>query len=169
MLDAVIGLGGNQGDSVALFTAALQRLRPHLRDSVLSPLYRTVPVGGPEQPDFYNAALRGSFAGSARELLTLLLETERSLGRERRVRWGPRTLDLDLLWIAGLHVNEPGLQVPHPRLGERAFALMPLLAVAPDARDPSSGQAYSRLLAAVGEAGVQRVSEPPWEALRGSC
>jgi 7,8-dihydro-6-hydroxymethylpterin-pyrophosphokinase len=78
------------------------------------------------------------------------------------VRWGPRQLDLDLLWIEGVSVDEPGLQVPHPRLAERGFALLPLLDVAPDAREPSSGQAYAGMRNNVREQGIriQGIAQP---------
>jgi 2-amino-4-hydroxy-6-hydroxymethyldihydropteridine diphosphokinase len=125
----------------------------------VSSLYDTVPVGGPPQPRYLNAAARLRTALSPRELLGALLGIERSEGRERRERWGPRPLDLDILWIAGLFVDEPGLTVPHPRLAERAFALLPLLEVAPDATDPRTGRPLSDLVSALDASGVIRLAE----------
>jgi 2-amino-4-hydroxy-6-hydroxymethyldihydropteridine diphosphokinase len=84
-----------------------------------------------------------TFEGSAFELLDHLLAVEASLGRTRAERWGPRVIDLDVLWIEGVVVRHPRLVVPHPRLRERAFAVRPLLDVAPDARDPVSGAPYA--------------------------
>jgi 2-amino-4-hydroxy-6-hydroxymethyldihydropteridine diphosphokinase len=116
------------------------------------------------QPDFYNAALRLEFAGAPLDLLGLLMEIEREQGRERREHWGPRTLDLDLLWIAGQGVESSLLQVPHPRLLERAFALVPLLSLVPTARDPRTGQDYLSALLSLGTAGLEVIDDTRWDA-----
>ncbi len=139
---SVIGLGANLGDKLATLEAALSELA-HLGDlEAVSRLYETAPVGGPVQPDYYNAAvcIRSELQPGA--LLQKLLEIERNHGRIRVCRWGPRELDLDILWIEGTNVDEAGLRVPHARLLERNFALVPLVEVAPDARDPNSGLEY---------------------------
>jgi 2-amino-4-hydroxy-6-hydroxymethyldihydropteridine diphosphokinase len=94
------------------------------------------------QPDFYNAAVCLMTAFEPHPLLSQLLEIERKHGRIRDCRWGPRRLDLDILWIDGTTVHEPGLTVPHARLLERNFALIPLIEVAPGAIDPNTGKAY---------------------------
>jgi 2-amino-4-hydroxy-6-hydroxymethyldihydropteridine diphosphokinase len=156
-LDAVIGLGANLGTPEVALRQAIAALAAvgHLRR--ISHLYRTRPVGGPSQPDFLNAAVRLEYVGSADELLAEALRIERLAGRERRERWGPRTLDLDILWIAGAVLDRPGLIVPHPRLRERAFALRPLLDVAPEAVDPGDGTAYVEVLHARGEQGIERL------------
>lgn len=109
-----------------------------------SRLYETAPIG-PDQPDYLNAAVLLDTALSPLELLDDLRGIEASLGRDRarEGRWGPRTLDLDMLWIADTCVEEERLTVPHPRLHERAFAVMPLLDVAPAARDPRTGVIYA--------------------------
>jgi 2-amino-4-hydroxy-6-hydroxymethyldihydropteridine diphosphokinase len=156
-LDAVIGLGANIGQPQAALRQALAALSVVGRLASISALYRTRPVGGPPQPDFLNAAVRLEYVGSSEELLAEALRIERLAGRERRERWGPRTLDLDILWIAGARVDRPGLTVPHPRLRERAFALRPLLDVAPDAVDPRDGTAYAEVLQARGEQGIERL------------
>lgn len=113
-----------------------------------SPIYETAPVGGPPQGDFLNAAVLIASSLEARDIMSRLLEIEKQLGRERGEPNAPRTIDLDLLWIEGEVVDEPGLAVPHPRLVERAFALRPLLDVAPDACHPVSRQDYAALPAA---------------------
>jgi 2-amino-4-hydroxy-6-hydroxymethyldihydropteridine diphosphokinase len=144
-LRCVIGLGANLGDMLATFESTVELLtRIGSIDSV-SHLYESAPVGGPAQPDYFNAAvlLRSSLA--PRAILEEMLGIERYHGRVRGVRWGPRLLDLDLLWIDGVIVDEPGLKVPHPRLVERHFALFPLLDVAPDAREPNTGTPYSEM------------------------
>jgi 2-amino-4-hydroxy-6-hydroxymethyldihydropteridine diphosphokinase len=158
-LDAVIGLGANLGNpEAALRQAVVELAAVGLLQSV-SGVYRTTPVGGPPQPDFINAAVRLEFVGSPEQLLGEALRIERLAGRERRERWGPRILDLDILWIAGTAVARPGLVVPHPRLRERAFALRPLLDVAPDAVDPVDGTAYAEVLRARGEEGIERLDD----------
>jgi 2-amino-4-hydroxy-6-hydroxymethyldihydropteridine diphosphokinase len=148
----VIGLGSNLGDRPATIRAAIDALGadPELTVLRTSPLYESPPAGGPPQGDYVNAAVLVATSLPARGLLERALAVERTLGRTRpdAVRWGPRTLDLDLLWIEGEAVREPDLEVPHPRLRERAFAVRPLLDVAPDARDPGDGGPYAALPAA---------------------
>ena len=126
-----------------------------------SRLYETDPVG-PPQPRYLNAALLVRTVEPPGALLTRLLRVERRLGRERRERWGPRTIDLDVLWGRGLVVREPGLRVPHERLGERPFALIPLLDVSPEAADPSSGRSYRSILSELDRSGVRRVGDENW-------
>jgi 2-amino-4-hydroxy-6-hydroxymethyldihydropteridine diphosphokinase len=156
-LDAVIGLGANLGSPEIALLQALSQLARFGSVLAVSSLYKTLPVGGPPQPDFLNAAARLLYEGSPRALLEHLLELERQAGRARRERWGPRTLDLDILWLNGVALRAPGLEVPHPRLRERAFALRPLLDVAPEAADPSDGTPYARVLAELGSAGVEEL------------
>jgi 2-amino-4-hydroxy-6-hydroxymethyldihydropteridine diphosphokinase len=166
-LDAVIGLGANLGEPEPALLRAVHGLGLLGRLVAVSGLYRTEPVGGPPQPDFLNAAARLCFPGTARELLERLLELERQEGRERRERWGPRTLDLDILWLRGARISEPGLSVPHPRLRERTFALRPLLDVAPDAVDPLDGAVYQHVLEGLGSAGIGLVRRDWTEAVLG--
>jgi 2-amino-4-hydroxy-6-hydroxymethyldihydropteridine diphosphokinase len=156
-LDAVIGLGANLGAPERQLRWAIGELARTSHLIGTSKLYRSAPVGGPPQPDFRNAAVRIHFQGSARELLEALLGIERVAGRERRERWGPRVLDLDILWVAGMWVSEEDLVIPHPRLRERAFALCPLLDVAPDALDPRDGASFAKLLSELGPSGVEVV------------
>jgi 2-amino-4-hydroxy-6-hydroxymethyldihydropteridine diphosphokinase len=107
-----------------------------------SRVYATAPVG-PPQPDFLNAAVLCAYEGTPESLLDALLAIEVRLGRVRGERWGPRTIDLDVLWIDGLVYASDRLVVPHPHLHERAFAMIPLLEVAPGAIDPRSGQPFA--------------------------
>jgi 2-amino-4-hydroxy-6-hydroxymethyldihydropteridine diphosphokinase len=129
---AYIGLGSNLGDREANLRAALGRLA-ELGEVRASSFRETDPVGVPDQPMFLNAAAELSTGLPARELLDALLAIERDLGRDRSSerRWGPRTLDLDLLLYGDEVIEEPGLTVPHPRLAERQFVLEPLHEVAP--------------------------------------
>jgi 2-amino-4-hydroxy-6-hydroxymethyldihydropteridine diphosphokinase len=163
-MDAVVGLGANLGDPAATLVAAVAELSLVGRVTAISALYETDPVG-PPQPAYLNAAVRVRFEGPARGLLGALLDIERRHGRVRRDRWGPRTLDLDLLWIAGEAVIEDGLVVPHPRLAERRFALVPLLEVAPEARHPLSGALLRGWLDALPEGGLRPATAPDWRRI----
>jgi 2-amino-4-hydroxy-6-hydroxymethyldihydropteridine diphosphokinase len=139
---AVVGFGANLGDRLATMRAAARALGAVARVERTSHVYATAPVG-PPQPEYLNAAALVTWAGSPEELLGALLRIEARLGRVRgEERFGPRTIDLDVLWIEGLALESPTLTVPHPRLTERAFALAPMLEVVPDARDPRSNEPY---------------------------
>jgi 2-amino-4-hydroxy-6-hydroxymethyldihydropteridine diphosphokinase len=148
---AHIGLGSNLGDRLANLRAAVERLAADdVRVVACSPVYETAPQGPvPDQPAFLNAACAVETALAPRALLARLLEVERALGRVRDVPQGPRTVDLDLLLCGAALVDEPGLQVPHPRLAERAFVLRPLLDLAPDLRHPRTGAPLRERLAAL--------------------
>jgi 2-amino-4-hydroxy-6-hydroxymethyldihydropteridine diphosphokinase len=138
---AVVGLGSNLGDRRATLQRALGEIGRIARVERASHVYETAPVG-PPQGRFLNAALLLAFDGTPHALLDALLSIERALGRVRAEKWGPRTIDLDILWIEGAVIASDRLVVPHPRLRERAFALEPLLEVRPDARDPATGEVY---------------------------
>jgi 2-amino-4-hydroxy-6-hydroxymethyldihydropteridine diphosphokinase len=143
----VIGLGSNVGDRAGHLDRAVVALRDDKRFHVMrrSPVYETAPVGGPPQGDFLNAAVLLLTSLAAREILESALDIERTLGRVRGEPAAPRTIDLDLLWIEGEEIDEPDLVIPHPRLVERAFALRPLLDLAPDAGHPRTGVIFSTL------------------------
>lgn len=135
MARAFLGLGSNVGDRVGFLRAAVATL-PDL--VATSPVYETEPVGGPDDQGAYLnlvAQLETSF--HPRELLEVCRALEHEAGRVRVVRWGPRTLDVDVLWVEGLEVDEPDLRVPHPRLRERRFVLAPLGDLAPDLVTPA--------------------------------
>ncbi len=155
---AWIGLGGNVGDAIATLRAALVELNalPHTALLRGSKLYRTPAWGLVEQPDFVNAVALVNTTLGARDLLDGLLGVERAFGRERRERWGPRVLDLDLLLYGDGVIDEPGLRVPHPHLHERAFALLPLLEIDPEASIPGRGAARDAL-AALAYEGIEAV------------
>ncbi len=140
---AVVGLGANLGDAEATLRRAIQAiaLLPGTHRHKASRLYRTPAWGQTEQPDFINAVAMLDTGLGARELLDHLLAIEREFGRTRDPgdRWGPRTLDLDLLLFGDEVIDEPGLRVPHPHLHERAFALLPLAEIAPGTHIPGIG------------------------------
>ncbi len=137
---AYIGLGANLGEREATLRRALERLAstPGVAVVGVSSFRETDPFGNVDQPRFVNAAAEIETSLGPRELLDRLLEVERSLGRDRsrEERWGPRTVDLDLLLYGEETVGEAGLEIPHPRLAERAFVLEPLLELDPDLRLP---------------------------------
>lgn len=136
---AYIALGSNLGDRARLIRAALDALAraPGVNVTRVSTLHETPAVGGPEgSPPFLNAAAEIETTLSPRELLSLMLEIEQSLGRRRREKWSPRTIDLDLLLYADRIIDEPTLHVPHPLMHEREFVLRPLAEIAPDAVHP---------------------------------
>ena len=150
-----MGLGSNLGDRAAYLLSGLSALSrlPGTRLLRLSPLYETEPLG-PPQPRYLNLVAEVETALPPRGLLEAMLAIERALGRERRERWGPRTLDLDLLLYGDLVVREEGLELPHPRLHERAFVLVPLLDLLPEGRHPLLGRTFAELLAALDRQGV---------------
>lgn len=180
-----IALGANLGDPAAtlaavrpLLTEGLQRWLPHQAPPRLrwSPLFSSAAIGGPPgQPDFINAVLlltplaaaattpaAADPAGAARAVLRMLQGLEARFGRERLVHWGPRTLDLDLLWCGALHCRTPELELPHPRLLERSFVLAPLAAIdahlVPPGQIPGAGRPAGALLT---ELLARTAADPP--------
>jgi 2-amino-4-hydroxy-6-hydroxymethyldihydropteridine diphosphokinase len=139
---AYVGLGANLGSREETLRRAVDLLGEAAGVDIVgvSSLRETDPVGVVDQPPFLNGAVSVETTLSPRRLLDLLLEIERSLGRIRRERWGPRLVDLDLLVYGGHIVEEPGLRVPHPRLHERRFALEPLAELDPALVIPGSGR-----------------------------
>ncbi len=141
-MKAFVGLGSNLGDREALIRQALDGLAalPEGRLVKVSSLYDTEPVGEVDQPNFLNAACQLDTNLTARQLLWNLLLIEKRLGRVRQQRWGPRTIDLDLLLYGNLIVDEPDLVVPHPELLRRSFVLVPLVELDPMLFHPVTGQ-----------------------------
>ncbi|PTM41642.1 2-amino-4-hydroxy-6-hydroxymethyldihydropteridine diphosphokinase [Bosea sp. 124] len=155
-VEATLGFGGNLGDPVAAFATALKALAGHDGIAVkrLSSVYRTPPWGKLDQPEFLNMAVLLETEMPARALLAACLKLERAGGRERRERWGPRTIDIDILSYGGETIDEPGLQIPHPRIAERAFVLAPLAEIAPELQ--IGGRAVVALLEAVTDESIRR-------------
>jgi len=164
-----IGLGSNVGDRLENLRRGLSCLAKlaGTRVAAVSSVYECEPVGKTDQPWFLNAVVEVDTALEPHDLLRELLRIERLCGRERLERWGPRTLDLDILVFADRVASEAGLVIPHPRLTERAFALLPLSEIAPDVVVPGRGVTVSRLLEGLPADGpeVRRVGAPPaWDA-----
>ena len=160
---AYVALGSNLGDRdvhlefAVLALADLDGVDP----TVCSPVYETDPMGPGEQRPYLNAVLELTTSLSPTALLEAMLDIEERAGRSRQLavpRWSSRTLDLDLLLFGDRQIDEPDLIVPHPRLAERAFVLVPLADLAPDLVHPALGETVSALLARVSREGVR-----PWE------
>ncbi len=133
MTRALLGLGSNMGDSWAILREAVGSLSV----VAVSPVYRTDPVGGPAGQDpFLNIVVEIDTDLTARQLLGVCHRLESAADRVRTVRWGPRTLDVDIVWMDGVTVDEPDLQVPHPRMRQRRFVMAPLADIAPDVAGP---------------------------------
>ncbi|MBN9986484.1 2-amino-4-hydroxy-6-hydroxymethyldihydropteridine diphosphokinase [Rhizobium leguminosarum bv. viciae 248] len=133
---ATLGLGGNIGDPVKAMAAALRRLngRDDCRVTAVSRLYRTPPWGKTDQSFFFNACAAVETRLEPEALLDVCLSIEREMKRERIERWGPRTLDIDVLTYGDVIQDAPRLELPHPRMTDRGFVLMPLADIAPDLR-----------------------------------
>lgn len=134
MTRVFLGLGSNLGDRTGYLCQAVDVLRSHGLVNV-SALYETDPVGGPNQDRYLNIVTELDTELTPRDLLAVCRRLEAAAGRVRGTRWGPRSLDVDVLWIDGVIVDEPDLQIPHPRMWERRFVLEPLRQLAPDLVD----------------------------------
>ena len=157
----VLALGSNLGDRRDIIQGAVDAVEgiDGVRVTAASPVYETAPVGGPRQPDYLNAVLLITTSLPSLELLDRLHEVEAAFDRVRLVRWGPRTLDIDIITVAGERSDDPELTLPHPRAHERAFVLAPWHDADPDAVLPGHG-AVADLLAAADQAGIRRSDVP---------
>ena len=154
-----IGIGANLGDREKTLQNAVGVLDAHPEIAVIatSAVYETAPIGGVDQPRFLNAVLQICTRLSVRKLLNYLLSVERQFGRTRRTRWGPRTLDLDILFYGDAVIHQPGLQVPHPHLHERAFVLIPLCDLNPHLEHPVLRQSMRVLAASLRDSPVRKI------------
>ena len=153
----VLALGSNLGDRQQNLQGAIDGLfdAPGLGFRAVSPVYETRPVGGPGQPDYLNAVLTAETALPAQAILDRAHRVEDALRRVRQVRWGPRTIDVDLIVVGDEVSDDPELTLPHPHAHERAFVLAPWHDIEPDAQIPGRGR-VTELLAAIGLDGVRR-------------
>ena len=153
-----LALGSNLGDRRSNLAAALQRLREVVGISTISSIYETEPVGYLDQPHFFNIVCHGKTTLSASELLQYAKAIEVGIGRQPSFRNGPRPIDIDIIFYDDLQIKQDDLTIPHPRMAERAFVLVPLAEIAPDMVDPVSGQTAQSLLQAVSQDGVKKLA-----------
>ena len=152
---AYVGIGSNLQSPRERVLEAIKRMSTldATRVVLRSQLYLTHPMGPQDQPDYINAAVGLLTQLKPRELLTGLLDIERAMGRDRQERWGPRVIDLDLLWMIDSAIDEPGLTLPHPGVSMRNFVLYPLIDIAPALNIPGLGNVQG-LLRGVGSSGI---------------
>ena len=157
---AYIAIGGNLGDRRAYLQAGIKAVAalPDTHLAAISRAYETRAVGPVAQPDFLNAVFAIETALAPAPLLAALLAAEKKHQRQRRIRWGPRTLDLDLLLYGERVVNRTALTLPHPRMHERRFVLVPLCEIAPRLSHPITGRPFAAYLAALPDDGAARAA-----------
>ncbi len=156
MSKTAIALGSNLGDSLTTLESSLTVINsiPGINLVAVSSWYRTQPIG-PPQPDYLNGCAILNVQQTPEELLALLQAVELQFGRVRNEKWGARTLDLDLILYEDLIINTPNLTIPHPRIHERAFVLVPLAQIAADWQEPRTGKAIAQLAGEIDTSGVK--------------
>lgn len=153
-------LGSNLGDRIAQFQQALRLLQQEgLEIRAISPVYETTPWGHTDQPDFLNAVIEVSGAASPSALLAICQRTEQQLGRIREMKWGPRVIDIDILFFDDLQVKIDGLIVPHLGIADRRFTLLPLCDLIAHAQHPATGQTLLEMLAHLPDDGSCRKTD----------
>ena len=156
-----LGLGTNLGDRTANLQAALAGLAERLVMTAVSPLYQTPPWGVTDQPNFLNLCLAAQTDLAPAELLTFVKNLEVALGRQPAERWGPRLIDIDILFYANQLIETENMTIPHPRLAERAFVLRPLADIAPGFVHPVLGETIAALAEKVGDGGIRPFAPAP--------
>lgn len=152
-----LGLGSNLGDRAAHLRAALKELASVLQIERISSVYETAPQLLSDQPSFYNLVCAGRTKLSPHELLRFLKTLEQRLGRTPTYRYGPREIDLDILLYGDQSITTPDLTIPHPRMAERGFVLVPLAEIAPELLHPTLQRTMRALAAAVADQGIEKM------------
>lgn len=152
-----LSIGTNLGDRKANITSAIQHLCPIIKSIMCSSIYETPPWGYEDQPSFLNMVLTGLTEFSPVRLLKSLKVLEKELGREESFRFGPRLIDMDILFYDQLVYSVKGLKIPHPRIAERAFVLVPMVEIAPDFVHPSLNKTMSELLGDLDCEGIELI------------
>jgi 2-amino-4-hydroxy-6-hydroxymethyldihydropteridine diphosphokinase len=155
-----LGLGSNLGDRQANLRGAVEALANFMAVEAISPLYQTAPWGMEAQPDFLNLCLVAATSLEPISLLTAVKKIETQLGRQPAARWGPRLIDIDILFYGDLVLSREGLTIPHPQLHQRAFVLAPLADLTPDLRHPQTDLTIAQMLTAVDQTGIHKLAEP---------
>ena len=160
MSQIFLSLGTNLGDRRRNLQQAVQRLGAGMTVTAVSPVYETEPWGETDQPAFLNICLAAATDLSPQETLAFIKQIETDLGREATYRWGPRLIDIDILFFADQIADEANLTIPHASLAERAFVLAPLADIAPNWAHPATGQTVAEMLTAVRTTDVTRLPQP---------
>jgi len=153
MTRVVLSIGANLGDAETMVQQTIDQLSGILKESKASRIYQTSPVGVEDQPDFFNAVIVGEWGGTADELLKRTSKLEEAAGRERELRWGARTLDVDIIAFGDQVSHDPKLTLPHPRAHERLFVLIPWIELQPEAQLIGQGD-VSAIINALQRAGA---------------
>ena len=153
MTRVVLSIGANLGDAETMVHQTIHQLSQILKESKASRIYQTAPVGVEDQPEFFNAVVMGEWGGMADELLEKTSKLEEAAGRERILRWGARTLDIDIITFGDQVSDDPKLTLPHPRAHERLFVLIPWIELQPDAHLIGQGD-VSAIIEALQSAGA---------------
>lgn len=162
MKPVYLGIGTNLGDRYANLQEAVAQLGKRVTVTAVSPVYATEPWGETDQPPFLNACVAAVTDLPPRELLVVVKDIEREMGRTPTRHWGPRVIDIDILFYNRLVVHEPDLAIPHPRIPERAFVLAPLADIIPDYVHPETGETVEQMLERADMAGVEFLMELPF-------
>jgi 2-amino-4-hydroxy-6-hydroxymethyldihydropteridine diphosphokinase len=154
-----LALGSNVGDSAANIHQAIELMHSRISDIIEAPIYSSKAVGYTDQPDFLNTAIRGTTTLEPPELLKFVKDIEQQVGRIQRFRWGPREIDIDIIFYGDQIVEVPGLTIPHPRFAERDFVLRPICDLDANFTDPKSSKSILSLLTALPDSEYAILSE----------
>lgn len=157
MTEVYFSLGSNVGNKQAYLDKAIQMLKHRVDNMVVSSFYVTEPWGKTDQPEFLNLCVKGKTAISPEELLTFVKEIETSLGRKHTQKWGPREIDIDILFYGDKIISNNQIEIPHPFIAERAFVLTPLKEIAPNFVHPKLKKPIIKLAQNIGSSGIRKV------------